>query len=607
MKQWSPASDGAEIVPRRSSTFRRDGIMGLARRALVGVLGLIAVAGWALSQAPGPMSKQPKEPKEPDTTAEDLKTLRDVGIAADGPALLDYFRKRTLPMGDPAKIKALILQLGDDDFATREQASASLAALGAATTPELKKFEENPDTELRKRVLELKHRIEAKAEPAVLSAAGRMIARTKPAGAAEVLLAYIPLAVDPSVVNELCKALGAATVADGKIDPVVLKALGDSAPIKRGAAAEALIRAGAEAQLPAARALLKDADPQVRLRVALALVPRRDKEVLPVLIDLLAELPPDQLWPAEEILVRLAGDKSPPVSLGTNDATRKATRDAWHKWYTEHQKNIDLAKLEQPEALLGYTALVMQTINRPVVGKPFKGVTYEVMELKPDRSVRWKFDTNAQVVDVQIVGENRVLLAEYQRSSISERDFKGNIVWEKHVGGNPISVQRLRNGHTFVVKNNGVAEFDQKGSEVYSYQHGQFNVVRGKKLPGGDVVFISNNGNVGVCTRLDSKSNKIVKSFNINPVHSLFGSMDVLPGGGVLVPDLQRQRVVEYDRDGKEVKSFNVPWPLGAIRLPNDHTLVTVQNPGRVIELDRKGAEVWSHQCDGNVFNAKRR
>ena len=85
------------------------------------------------------------------------------------------------------------------------------------------------DTEVRKRVHELKQRIEIKAEPTVQSAAARMIARTKPAGAADVLLAYVPFATDPAVVNDLCKALGSVTLVDGKVEPVVPKALEDSA------------------------------------------------------------------------------------------------------------------------------------------------------------------------------------------------------------------------------------------------------------------------------------------------------------------------------------------------------------------------------------------
>lgn len=576
------------------------------RRILLALLAWAAVAGLAVSQ-------DAANPQEFDTAATDLKMLRDVGLPGDGAALLEYFRKLTLPTADPKRIETLIRQLGDSDFETREEAYTSLAALGAAATQGLKQYEHDKDTELRKRVADLKRRIETKAEPAVQAAAARMIARSKPADAAEVLLAFLPFAVDSSVVDEICKTLGAVAVVDGKVEPAVIKALSDkSSAIKRGAAAEALVRAKADAEMPAVRALLKDADPLVRLRTSMALVRRRDKEVVPVLIELLGELNSDQLWPAEEVLIRLAGEKAPPVSLGTDPATRKATRDAWQKWYVSSKDKIDLARLESPDVALGYTLLVFQTINRAAVaGKAFRGIAYEVMEIKADKSVRWKFDANTQIVDAQVVGDNRVLCAEFQNRRVTERDFKGAVLFEKQLNGNPISVQRLPNGNTFVVMQTGLYEFNRKGDEVYSYSHN--NVMRGKKLRNGEICFVANQGQ-GVFTRMDSK-NKVLKTFNVNAINSLFGGMDVLPNGGVLLPDWQQQRVVEYDRDGRQVNQINgLTWPLGVQRLPNGNTLISTQNAGgintgRVVEYDRKGNQVMSFQPEGaaTVFNAHRR
>jgi hypothetical protein len=463
-------------------------------------------------------------------------------------------------------------------------------------------------------VLELKQHIEIKAEPTVQAAVARLIAKTRPAGAADVLLAYIPFAVDAGVVNDICQALGAVAVVDGKVEPVIVKALADAAPIKRAAAAEAVVRANAKDQIPAARALLKDADVQVRLRVALALVSRREKEAVPVLIALLADLSPDQLAPAEDVLVVLAGDKAPSISLGTNEATRKAARDAWQTWYTANKENIDLARLQQPDVQLGYITLVTQTANRMVVGKGFRGVMYKVMEIKAsDKSERWHFETNTQIVDAQVVAENRVVAAEYALGKVTLYDFKGVAQWSKAVLGNPISVQKLPNGNIFVVKTNGLIELDRKGNEVYSYQHQQQpfnqNIVRGKKLRNGEVVFVANTGANAIVTRMDSRTNKAIKTFNISQVGSLFGNMDVTPAGGVLVPDWQHQphRIAEYDRDGKALKAFSVMWPLGASRLPNGNTLVCCQNPGRVIEFDRNGRELWTHPCEGQVYNARRR
>jgi hypothetical protein len=575
------------------------------KRILLIAFSAAMAAGLARSQ--NPPAGQPSV-KQPDVSAHDLKALRDVGLPGDGPSLLEYFRKQTVPVGDPKKIEMFIRDLGNEDFNTREQAYASLAAIGAAAATGLKQYEQDKDTELRKRVLDLKRRIDSKAEPAVQVAACHVIARTRPAGAADVLLAFLPFATDNSVVDEIAVTLANVAVVDGKVDPLLVKTLADKSPVKRGAAAEALVRGKADTELGAVRGLLKDSDAQVRLRVAMALVPRREKEVVPTLIDLLGELNPDQLWPAEEVLIRLAGDKAPPVSLGSDRATRKVAQDAWQKWYAANSDKIDLTRIETADRTQGFTVLVLQVNNRVVAGK-MRGVTYEVMEIAADKSVRWKFDVSDQIVDAQVVGDNRVLCAEFSQSRITERDFTGKILSTKPVGGPPISVQRLPNGNTFVVKQNGLAEFDRNGEEVYTY-HQQGNIMRGKKLRNGEVCIIVNQG-MGVFMRMDTK-NKVLQRFNVNPINSFFGSMDIVPGGGIVVPD-SRGRVVEYDKDGKEAHSINVQFPMGVQRLPNGNTLVTTQNvganTGRVAEFTKDGGELMTFQPEtpGTILNARRR
>src|SRR5205807_9752103 len=108
-------------------------------------------------------------------------------------------------------------------------------------------------------------------------------------------------------------------------------------------------------------------------------------------------------------------------------------------------------------------------------------------------------------------------------------------------------------------------------------------------------------------TRMEGKTQKIQKTFNVGQVNVLFGSIDVLPDGGVIIPEFQQNRVVEYNADGKQMKTFNVQWPNSVMRLPNGNTLVASQNTRRIAEFDRGGREVWTHTLDGMPFNAKRR
>lgn len=574
-------------------------------RVVLGVLVLALVPAISLTQQkeadPKPKAKEAVE-VVPDTSAEDIKLLKEVGLKADGPALLDYFKKRTFPEADAKEMALLLQHLGSDDFELREKAFARLAVLGAGALVGLKEAEKSPDPEVSRRALELRTTIEAKAEPAIQAATARLVGKLKPAGAAEVLLAYIPFAADQQVTDEICKALGAVAIEKGQVQPLLVKALADKLAIKRGAAGEALARAKATEHLPEVKKLLQDADPSVRLRVGLALVAHKDRDVLPVLIDTLAHLNPEQLWPVEEILVRLAGDKTPSVPLGTSEASRKAARDAWKTWFDAHGKTIDLAKLEEPQSLLGYTLVVQQNVNR-IVGGVRRPAVGEVIELDRDKKPRWKFEVPTYPVDAQIVGPDRVLIAEYQGGRVTERDFKGEIKWQHNVGGNPIGVQRLANGNTFVVMQNRLLEIDRQGNEVFSMNRPNHDIFRARKLRNGEVVFILNTGTL---IRID-KNQKQLKTFQVGQIPVLFGSIDILPSGGVVVPDFQQNRVVEFDADGKHVKSFNVQWPNSVQRLPNGHTLVASQNSRLIAEFDRDGRQVWAHTMEGMPFNAKKR
>ena len=254
-------------------------------------------------------------------------------------------------------------------------------------------------------------------------------------------MAFLPFASDPMVVDEICKTLGAVAVKDGKIEPVILKSLADPIAAKRGAAGEALARAGVKNEFANIKKLFADKDMSVRLRVCMAMIPTKDPELVPVMINLLAELTPNQLWPVEEAPIRLAGEKAPNVGLGNDAASRKACRDAWSKWYDTNAKTIDMAKLTAENAYLGYTLIVHFNNNIGAGG----GNNSEVYELDKEKNVRWKFSVpegqNA-VADAQVLNSTRVLLAEFQFNRVTERDLKGAIQWEYNCGGNPFTVQR---------------------------------------------------------------------------------------------------------------------------------------------------------------------
>src|SRR5205823_2190738 len=113
----------------------------------------------------------------------------------------------------------------------------------------------------------------------------------------------------------------------------LVKALGDALSVRRAVAAEVLCHARAGRLPPELFRLLKDPQPLVRLRVALALADRKEAEAVAALIALLTELPADQARQAEDYLLSLAEDQAPKAALGADAAARKKCGQAWADWW----------------------------------------------------------------------------------------------------------------------------------------------------------------------------------------------------------------------------------------------------------------------------------
>jgi hypothetical protein len=537
----------------------------------------------------------PRAPAQPDAVAADQATLKSAGVGTDGPALLTFLRKRTTGEKDRERIAALIQQLGADAFEAREKASRALVDVGPTARAQLQVALKHKDLEVRRRAKRALDEIGKNSNPAVLSAAVRVLAHHKPAAALEVLLNYLPSADEPEVVEEVVRALAVVGVRGGKPDALLLKALGDRLSAKRAAAAEALARAGGKAQLPALRKLLADADQGVRVRVALALVEAKDKAAVPALIDLLEKATGEDRDRVEELLGLLAGEKAPAPPPGADAAARRKYRLAWDAWWRENGAGLDLSKVELAGRMLGYTVIAVSGIR----GRP-DGRVYEI---DGAGKVRWEIDGLRNPLFAQVVRRDRVLIAEQLFNRVSERNFKGEVLWQKQVATQLVGAQRLPNGHTFLAGRNQLIELDKHGREVLTINRPSFDVACAARDRDGQIVLITTTGR---CVRLD-RTGKELKSFPVGIVSVGLGTVQALPRGRVLLTQYTNSRVVEFDAAGKVVWEASVAQPSSARRLPNGNTLVTSRVRRRVVELDRTGREMWSKDLPGYALYADRR
>ena len=76
-------------------------------------------------------------------------------------------------------------------------------------------------------------------------------------------------------------------------------------------------------------------------------------------------------------------------------------------------------------------------------------------------------------------------------------------------------------------------------------------------------------------------------------VHAEFRRVRYTAQGTYLVPFLEMDKVVEYDKDFKEIWSYDVPTPWAAIRLKNGNTLITDERDVKTFEVTPDKKIVW--------------
>jgi hypothetical protein len=415
------------------------------------------------------------------------------------------------------------------------------------------------------------------ATPGVVQAAVRLVGKRKPAGASGALLGLLESPDEPALVDAIVDALGHVALHDGKADPTLLDAMKDRRPLRRAVAVEVLFRANPPGLRPALRKMLNDPSAEVRWRLASVLLQEHERDAVPVLIAALSELGQREREQVEELLYILAtDDPSPPL----DDGDGRKRRVAWEAWWRERGKSLDLRRIDRPLRSMGRTLLAI------LPGGIGRG---EVEEVDRDGHVLWHVGGFGNPIDAQVVGDDRVLVADFTARKVAEMTFAGERRWEKTITGQLLGARRMPTGRTTVVQRNRIFELDGAGNEVRVIAERPNDIAAAARFRDGTTAVVTTSGQ---CLHLDADG-KEAKRFHAGVVLSIGTNIEALAAGHVLVPLYSRNQVVEYDPEGKIVWSASVARPTSVQRLPNGHTLVASRFSSLVLELDRNGEESW--------------
>src|SRR5207249_4919904 len=147
---------------------------------------------------------------------------------------------------------------------------------------------------------------------------------------------------------------------------------------------------------------------------------------------------------------------------GDDAEARRKHKEEWAAWWKANNGKIELGRGEAAQRLLGYTLMVEGW-------SPF-GQGGRVLEVDASGKKRWEISNLMFPTDACVLGNDRVLIAEYNSSQVTERDFKGKILWTKQIAM-PTGAQRLPNGNTLITTRQQLVDVDRAGKELWTWHH----------------------------------------------------------------------------------------------------------------------------------------
>ena len=179
----------------------------------------------------------------------------------------------------------------------------------------------------------------------------------------------------------------------------------------------------------------------------------------------------------------------------------------------------------------------------------------------------------------------------------------GRIVWTYSIGpGNEYDdVWMLSNGNILFTRMQYIAEITPEKKVVWRYDAAPGTEIHACQPIGTDKVLFVVNGLpprlmvVNIKTKATEVEHVLpaISQTDQSSVHAQFRRVRYTAQGTYLLPFLEMNRVIEYDKDFNEIWSYDIAKPWAAIRLPNGNTLITDEQDVTTREVNPKKETVW--------------
>ncbi|HTB79918.1 MAG TPA: hypothetical protein VK717_03425 [Opitutaceae bacterium] len=167
-------------------------------------------------------------------------------------------------------------------------------------------------------------------------------------------------------------------------------------------------------------------------------------------------------------------------------------------------------------------------------------------------------------------------------------------------------IHLLSNGNVLYAAKTSVTEITSDKKIVWNYDCPKGTECHSAQPIGLDKVFLCLNGLPARALLINIKTGQVemehelpIKSPNDpKSIHGEFRHIRMTKAGTYLIAALGLGKVIEYDKDWKEIWSCPAPSAWAAVRLKNGNTLISGNQNGYVREVNPKGEIVWEINKD---------
>lgn len=176
----------------------------------------------------------------------------------------------------------------------------------------------------------------------------------------------------------------------------------------------------------------------------------------------------------------------------------------------------------------------------------------------------------------------------------------GKITWTYSTGGGNEydDVWMLSNGNILFTRMQYIAEITPNKEVVWRYDAPEGTEIHACQPIGLDKVLFMQNGTPPklMVYNIKTKKMEVEQEMPYDPekgVHGQFRRVRYTAQGTYLVPFMLMDKVIEYDKNFKEIWNYDVKQPWAAIRLKNGNTLITDEKDIITREVNPAKETVW--------------